>query len=454
MKLKGIILAMLALTAGTATLQAENVVQAAPLTTTAGITPDDAAFISFEMTNEEANIIGLEFKVKLPDGMTFEDSDPVEYPPFELVLDRFPYTGRVKVYQHSVDYAKLDDGWWHVFISSNQLNPIKELSGEILRGYYVTDGSMAPGVYPIVVKDCKMAISGTQKAETADVAVSYVAITASGSASPLTTEANVDLSSLTGYVPSFVVEQLGSDLAANEQLRSVNLGGATELGAELTVKENVVWWTSKEATLNRTFKAGQWQTVCLPFAMGEEQVSAMKEAGCSVEQLTAFDASKNTVTFSAVDAMEANRPYIVKTTDAAKLFSAVEGASVASLDATSDVTQGNITMHGTYTPETLSSDDATTYFAYDDSDGSFVRIGSNATVAPFRAYLKMGGAAGVRRLTVFHDDGEEGVATAISPALYSEEDSHDNAPTYNLSGQRIAEPRKGVYVRQGKKIIK
>ena len=170
--------------------------------------------------------------------------------------------------------------------------------------------------------------------------------------------------------------------------------------------------------------------------------------------MTAFDDGKNTVTFSAVDEMEANQPYIVKTDYAGKLFSAMKGVTVAGLTATSDVTFGSISMHGTYTPETLNSDNTTTYFAYDDSDGSFVRIGSNATVSPFRAYLVQSSGNGARKLLVFHDNGDGGVIMGVGDSLSEKEVTASDNQAYNLQGQRIAQPRKGVYVKHGKKIIK
>lgn len=192
-----------------------------------------------------------------------------------------------------------------------------------------------------------------------------------------------------------------------------------------------------------------------PFTIPEGiTVGALKNGGCEIEQLTAFDEGKNTVTFSAVDEMEANQPYIVKTDYAGKLFSAMKGVTVAGLTATSDVTFGSISMHGTYTPETLNSDNTTTYFAYDDSDGSFVRIGSNATESPFRAYLVQSGGNGARKLLVFHDNGDGGVITGVGDSLSEKEVTASDNQAYNLQGQRIAQPRKGVYVKHGKKIIK
>ena len=452
MKNKQIVILILALLLCAQRGQAENVIEVVPLVTTAGITADDGECISFEMTNDEANIVGLSFLVKLPDGMKFDDSDLENYPPFEMVLDRFPFTGRGnnKQYQHSVSCNLQDDGWWMVVVSSTALNPIKDLSGVILQGYYETASTMEPGVYPILMKDIKMAISGTQKADAPEVAVSYVTIADNNGDSPIATESHVDLSSLTGYVPSFVVNGLNTELAGNEQLVSVDLSGATALGADLEVGENVLWCTSADATLNRTFKGGQWQTACLPFDVSEEQVAALKDAGCEIEQLSAYDEATNTVTFSAADAMTAHKPYIVKTTEAAVLFSGIEGATIDFTATPEDVTFGRVTMRGTYTPQTFDSDETQTYFAYDDADGAFVRIGRNLKVSPFRAYIVQQSKSAQSRMIVVHDN-ESGIPTGIESIASTKQQT---GLKYNLQGQRVDTMKKGVYVVNGRKVIK
>lgn len=126
--------------------------------------------------------------------------------------------------------------------------------------------------------------------------LSYVEVNEGGSVSPLQTEKDIDMSSMTGYVPSFVVEELNSKIATNSNLRSLNLSGVTELGSELQIPDNVVYVVGAKGGLKRDFSA-QKSTVCLPFALNATQVAAIKEKGCEIEKLSGFNASTNTVSF-------------------------------------------------------------------------------------------------------------------------------------------------------------
>lgn len=425
---------------------AENVIQVTPTTAKPGTTAEDMAYLSFEMTNTDA-IIGYEFKIKLPEGMDFDNSDPENAPPFELKLDpRYPYTGRTKTYHHSVNYTKRSDGWWYVIVSSSQLNAIKGNSGEIMKGYFLTDANMPPGVYPIIIKETILGISGSQAAETAEMSVSYITVTADGSTSALDSKADIDLSGMTGYVPSFVVEQLNTDMAANTNLRTVNLSGATELGAELSVPENVVYAVGTKGGLKRSF-AAQKSTVCLPFALSADQVSTIKAKGCDIEQLASFDAETNTVSFAEVDEMEANVPYLITCNTAGDMFDGIENFSFGALTAPADITKGDLTMKGAFEKTTITSGGDYTYYAYKAADGKFVKVGTTATVNPFRAYLAKKGSNGARYLNIAGDD-----ATAIH-GIQEVEATGQEGTLYNLQGVKASGTQKGLYIKDGKKYV-
>lgn len=427
---------------------AENVVQVLPITTSAGITSDDALFLTFQMTNEEENIIGIQFEIKLPDGMDFDVSDPVNYPPFELILDpRFPYTGRTKVYQHSVNYGDKDaEGFWTVVISSSQLNPIKELSGEIMKGYFTTDPSMEPGIYPIIIRNAKLGISGSEKAETADIACSYVVIGDSKSPKNAT---DVDLSGMTGYIPSFVINQLNTDIASNSNLKSLNLSGTTaaNLGASITAPagSEMLWYTSDKASFNRTFTKGNWSTVCLPFGLGSTQVNALK-ADCEITEMSTYDATNFSFTTAEVSSMEAGKPYLVKCTASANKDLFADVSISGTTDSPSSTTSGNLAMKGTFTNTNLTSTTSQNFYGF--TNGTFVHA-TTGTVQPFRAYLELTGSAGTRTIGF---DGDGSGTTSINSVT---EISAEDTPVYNLQGMNInqKQPAKGVYVRNGKKII-
>lgn len=454
-----IIILTIVLTVGLLSSVAENVIQIRPATTKPGVAEADKAILDFEMTNEEANIIAFEFKVKLPEGMDF----------VAIALDktRFPYTEDFfgdKVYEHSVNYTKREDGWWYVIVTSTQLNPIKGTSGVVLKALYTTEGTMQPGIYPIIIKETVLGISGTEKAETAAVAVSYVTVTADGTGS--IDAADVDLSDFEGYMPSFVVSQLDADLQADEALRWLKVPETTVLGGELTVKDNVVYQIGTTGGLKRTFPGGQRSTVCLPFDLNTDQVDAIKELGCEIESFAGYQASRESIWFDPVKKMLAHKPYLVTVTGNTdvKLFDGIDDVDIEQPVEAGSVTWGDMSFKGSYESLSLTSDNSTTYYAYDAADGAFVRVGSNATVLPYRGYMALADGNGARRLVISDGYQEDKPVVPVEPEDPEVEEptgvdsvnmnDNGNGVVYDLQGRRVAQPTKGMYIKNGRKFIK
>ena len=74
------------------------------------------------------------------------------------------------------------------------------------------------------------------------------------------------------------------------------------------------------------------------------------------------------------------------------------------------------------------------------------------TIGAFRAYFKIGdGEALARQLTAFNFGfGDE--TTDIENFAKSQEPTA-NGPYYNLAGQRVAQPTKGLCIVNGKKVV-
>ena len=67
-------------------------------------------------------------------------------------------------------------------------------------------------------------------------------------------------------------------------------------------------------------------------------------------------------------------------------------------------------------------------------------LGWCAFVAPCESLLKIYG------IEVVSD--ADGISSIENGKLETE-----NAPTYNLNGQRVSEPAKGIYIRNGRKVL-
>ena len=449
-----------ALVLGALSMTAENVIQVKPVVTKPGVTAADKATLYFEMTNEEPNILSIQFDIMLPEGMSF-GAIALERTRYPFTEDEF--TPEVKNYEHSVSYNIQQDGYMRIIVSSQKLNPIKGTSGVVLQARYTTNATMQPGIYPIIIKETVLGISGTQKAKTADVAVSYVTVTADGTAMQ---EADVDLSDFEGYMPSFVVSQLNADLEADEALRWLKVPETTVLGGELTVKDNVAYQIGTTGGLKRTFPGGQRSTVCLPFELNTDQVDAIKERGCKIESFAGYQASRESIWFDPVKMMVAHKPYFVTVTDnaAVDLFDGIDGVDIEQPVEAGSVTWGKASFRGAYEELKLTSDNSTTYFAYDAADGAFVRVGSDATVPAYRAYIAIDGVVEARQLVISDGYQEDKPVVPVEPEDPEVEEptgvdsvnmnDNGNGVVYDLQGRRVAQPAKGLYIKNGRKFVK
>lgn len=430
------------------TAYAEDIIQVNPLHTTAGVKYSQNKTIEINLVNS-FNVANLQFDLLLPAGMAISannsvfteraqtfDEDEEEY------VNNFTWTSNV-----------VSSGYTRIVFTPTTLEPIEAGAGPILKIRYKTDAAMAAGIYPILMENIELDKSVTESLKGLQ-AVSYVVI---GEESPLATEANLDLSAMTGYVPSFVVEKLNEDVATNTNLVSLNLSGATALGAALQVPENSLWYTATQAGLNRTFPANQWSTVCLPFALSSEQVDAVKASGVEIEQLSSYEG--NTVMFEYAAEMEANNAYIVRSATAQAPFASLSDVSVDELSPVA-VTKDGLTMTGVYEQTVLNSDANTLYYIFNSTDGKFSRVGTNVSVPPFRAYLQrpLDGES-ARNLDVIHDDG----STTGIMELPSDKDGANqivnrksvNGEWFDLQGRRLSSNvvKGGIRVMQGKKYL-
>ena len=85
------------------------------------------------------------------------------------------------------------------------------------------------------------------------------------------------------------------------------------------------------------------------------------------------------------------------------------------------------------------------------SDGKFYQV-TSGTVATTKAYLHLeSNPAGARSLNLVFDDGE---TTGISDALrLNDKGQMTNDSYFDLQGRRIAQPTKGLYIVNGKKVV-
>lgn len=204
--------------------------------------------------------------------------------------------------------------------------------------------------------------------------------------------------------------------------------------SETPVFSSIVLGSPVNVKLTRTLKAG-WNTICLPFATNVSSIPA----GAELYEFTAAGASAITLTKKDDGAMVANTPYFVKTTAAISDPIVFTDVTVSNAGA-GTVTCNGMTLHGNYTAE-LSMENK-----YGVSDNAIKYGTTGATLKAFSAYIDGAYSSGAREFSIMINDDVTGISTM-------QRETMGNDAYYNLSGQRITQPTKGLYIVNGKKVI-
>ena len=195
---------------------------------------------------------------------------------------------------------------------------------------------------------------------------------------------------------------------------------------------------------NRTFGHTSWQVLYVPFAipvenMGDFEVysiSNVTDSGVVIEQVVEGDLSANT-------------PYIIKATEAGDKTIKVTGATL-SVPVAYEETIGNFTINGTY-----SSMDIDAESQYVLTNGLWCQLSQTAVdsnnniLGAFRVYLTANGENPPSEVRFVINNSD---ATAIDEL--KAENGNVKAEVYDLSGRRVEKAVKGIYVVNGKKVVK
>lgn len=193
-------------------------------------------------------------------------------------------------------------------------------------------------------------------------------------------------------------------------------------------------FTATDATYSRTLNGEEgWYSVCLPYA-------ATISDDVVVEKFESVDASAQTVTFAPVaGTMEAYTPYIFRATD---------GVAFSGNGVKVDVTPSQIadgSFIGTFSG--IAAPGLAGYYVLNADGSGFALASDKAYARPFRAVIHPDGLSHISALRLIHAEGDETGVTGVQ--LNAEEGDE----YYNLQGVRVQHPSKGIYVKNGKKVI-
>lgn len=208
---------------------------------------------------------------------------------------------------------------------------------------------------------------------------------------------------------------------------------------------NIEAWEISDITLNRTLVANKWNTLCVPFAISEEEIKANFGEGTLVEKFEAVNG--NTVNFADATSIEAGVPYLIKPTVAGTAYT-FNGKEVS---ADAPKTEGNtdVTFQGIYSPTDITNN-GTVKAAGVTEDGKVLFVNAGSKTKAFRCFFTISDNASITpamlKISI------KGVETAINSIVMGNNNAADNA-IYNLQGQRVNgnSLAKGIYIKNGKK---
>ena len=185
--------------------------------------------------------------------------------------------------------------------------------------------------------------------------------------------------------------------------------------------------------LKRTLNKDYWNTFVVPFDIPNMNASIFEYTG----------SDGNTMHFTATTSIEAGTPYLIKPKEGNIIDQTYSDVTLTAQSAKS-VDYGDYKFVATYSPVTLATD-KTELFLTTDGKLAYPASASEATMKGMRAYFQVPASANV---ALFVDG--EGTITGIEE-IDNSQLTIDNV--YNLNGQRVTQPRKGLFIVNGKKLI-
>ena len=223
--------------------------------------------------------------------------------------------------------------------------------------------------------------------------------------------------------------------------------------------------TGVDVLVKRTIKANEWSTICLPFAMSEEQVKEAFGSDVLLGDFNGYEKTEDnggdiigiTVKFNLVTAIEANHPYVIKVSTTLTEFT-VDGVDINPEEkptkaAVKRTKRQWSEMIGTYVANTPVGDAYEEAWCLFLSDNKFWYSMGQTKIKAYRAYFDffdvITSVENTNDAPVFFSFDNE--TTSIN--LVKGEGNVTNGEVYNLNGHRVMSPNKGLFIKNGKKVI-
>ena len=204
--------------------------------------------------------------------------------------------------------------------------------------------------------------------------------------------------------------------------------------------------TGSKVSYDRTFTKDQPCTICLPFALTADELAKVGNA------YTLSAVSGSTATFTPATEIKAYTPYLLIPSASGKLLEEITAAKdIANApDEAKTSVSGSYSFVGTLQAKKSVKTPNTEVYGFSADGGKFVRVGENASIDAFRAYISVPTTALPTAASRSIDIGFGGT-TGINEIQNAQ--SSSAAATYDVTGKRVGKNYKGVVICNGKKMI-
>ena len=213
------------------------------------------------------------------------------------------------------------------------------------------------------------------------------------------------------------------------------------------------------------YKDGDWNTLCLPFSLTEEQIAASPLAGAEARTLSSasYADGELTLNFSeTVQTLTAGTPYIIRWEKANDYVDDNEHNIVnptfsgVTVDNTArNVETANVTFTGTY--DTMSFDEDNRSLLFLGAGNTLYYPQTGAHINACRAYFQLNGISAsdlsARNVKMFF--GDESPTDGVGEVQGSQFKVQGEDTWYDLNGRRLSgkPTQKGIYVNNGRKVV-
>ncbi len=247
-------------------------------------------------------------------------------------------------------------------------------------------------------------------------------LTCTTSEAPANSSANLEVTNIYKKSTSFTVK---SNQATNNRC--------------LMIKTFIVELTQEYPVKLNTVGSASYATLYLPFDVKTDantKAYVIKAVGTDYASLTELEDGEIAANTAVV--------LINETSDAAAF-------TVASGVLTQQVTEDANLLKGTLVSKSLDLSDASNNYSlgrFDGEIGFYKFSGGTITLGANKAYLEVPAGGSVKGFTFDFDDD----ATSIQNSKFKIQ--NEEAPIYNLAGQRLSKPVKGINIVGGRKVLK